>query len=91
VIRHESKPVRRSPGWRPNSTHIVPSREANGCWIRAIFWANRDGTKYALGYTRHPRLFGERQRKTRKALLLSVAQTIEMQFYNDGKNGATTQ
>jgi hypothetical protein len=75
VIYREPKPIRRPLGHRPDPKRIVAARDAGGRWIRAVNWVDRDGIWYALGYIRHSRLFGERQRQTRAALLMSMAYT----------------
>src|ERR1700677_1993006 len=67
------RPVRHPAFFRWNPDRIVPDENGN----RMVRWIAPDGTRFALGYARHSRLFGRRQRQTRTSLLLSMAYTVE--------------
>ncbi len=53
--------------WSPNMTRIVPTRAGN-----RMLRYKTGGREYALGYAKHPRCFGRRQRQTRQALMASM-------------------
>jgi hypothetical protein len=80
--RHFKRPPRVSPGFAANPGWIVPLGDAE----RVVRW-HHDGVKYALGYQRYPRLFGERQRGHRKALKRSMEQVMWVIRHGTYKEG----
>jgi hypothetical protein len=91
-VRHRRPHVKQRlcfHGFARVPTNIVPQRNPDGHWIRVIRWQHA-GMNYSLGYN-PDRLFGERLRSIRRALLLSMQFTIEQatgshQLYVDEVN-----
>jgi hypothetical protein len=73
--RHEPKLPRTSPGFAQNPRVIVPDENGN----RIVRYQNKTGMRFALGYARHPRCFGELQRRTRWQLIKSMEYAIDNQ------------